>query len=253
MIRRGMTITELLVVLMCISVLTALSVLAFSGVRTSGRSVSCLSHLRQLTLAAQQYALEYDYFPASIRYERQDGVLRQVAWDWVTSFDGKTISPGGLWEFTDHPDKILQCPEYHGPAGSESDPFTGYNYNTTYLGGEAPFPQLGWSNYRYGVTYSQCSRADRCVIFGDGGWAGGANKFMRAPENSEGHPLSIIYAGGQAYRHRNTTNAAYVDGHVEKMSNPSEGALATAQLLAQFMDHPRNGFLSNDDRAYKPR
>lgn len=245
--------TEVLVVLFVTAVLTGLSFAALLNVRTTGRSAACLNRLRQMTLGATQYALEFDHFPAAIRYERRDGALRRVAWDWVTTLDGDAVEPGAIWRYMGDPGKIQQCPEYDGPSNFNGDPHTGYNYNTTYLGGEAPFPSTGWENYRFGISYGACTRTSSCALFGDGGWRGGANKFMRAPENTENLPWSVIYAGGQAFRHRGSTNLAYIDGHVGHVAVARSGVKATETLLTRIMGFPRNGFLSDDDRAYKPR
>ena len=46
---------------------------------------------------------------------------------------------------------------------------------------------------------------------------------------------------------------AYLDGHVSGVGDPCRGAPATESLLREKMDYPRNGFLSEDDRAYDPR
>lgn len=251
--RRGITITEVLVALFMAATLSGLSFLAFSGVRASGRSVRCLNNLRQMALGATSYALEYDYFPAAIRYERRDGALRRVAWDWITTMSGDVVGPGSIWSDLADPGAILQCPEYDGPSNFNGDPYTGYNYNTTWLGGEAPFPATGWSGFRHGVAYSACTRAAQCAMFGDGGWRSGANKFMRAPGNTEGLPWSVIYGGGQAFRHRGATNIAFIDGHVDRSADPRRGEHATDDLLTRMMDFPRNGFLSDDDSAYRPR
>lgn len=253
MTRRGVTIIEIIVVIAIIAMLLGLTSLTLSGVRSAGRNVSCLNNLRQMSIGARQYALQYNYFPPAIRYERRNGGLIRLTWDWVTTFDGQIIDSGALWQFTDNPGEIHQCPEYEGPSNFNGDPFTGYNYNTSYLGGEAPFPQVGWNLFRPGIPSSTCTRSSTCVVFGDGGWLNGANKFMRAPENPESMPWSLVYSGGQAFRHRGSTNTAYIDGHVGHVSRPRKGIHATDSLLSAFMDYPDNGFLSNDDRAYKPR
>ncbi|MHC4081661.1 MAG: type II secretion system protein [Planctomycetota bacterium] len=249
---KAFTLLELLVVLATIAVLLGLMLPALAGVRTSSRTTLCIANLRQMTIAAQRYALEYQYFPPAIRYEN-DGQVTQIAWDWVTTMDGQLISPGPLWAFTDHPGSVQQCPGYHGDTNFSGDPHTGYNYNTTYIGGEGTFMMWGWDGFRPGVRYSACRWAGRVAVFGDGGWAGGANKFMRAPLNSVEGNLPQVYAGGQAFRHQKMTNVAYLDGHVSSARTPFQGDLATDALLTEEMDYPRNGFLSDDDRAYDPR
>lgn len=247
------TMVELLVVIAIISVLVGLLAPSLSGVGAGSRSLRCQANLRQMTAAANNYAAMYDAYPAAIRYESVNGVFQKVAWDWVTTFTNKVVSPGALWTFTDNPGEAMQCPDFDGSATFGGDPYTGYNYNTSYIGGEAPFPQTGWAMVRKGVPPHACSRGAQCAMFGEGGWKNGANKFMRAPLNSEGASLGVIYGGGQAFRHRGCTNVGYVDGHVGPANRGHSGPLATPALLTDVMAYPANGFLSEDDSAYNPR
>lgn len=246
------SLLELLVVLATIALLLGVLLPSLSTVKASGRSAVCTSNLRQMAIAAQRYALEFHYFPPAIRYEN-DGSVTQIAWDWITTMDGSLISPGPLWAFSDDPARVQQCPDYHGATNFAGDPHTGYNYNTTYVGGEGAFMQWGWAGFRPGVRFSACRRPAAVAMFGDGGWSGGANKFMRAPMNTVEGDLPAVYAGGQAFRHQHRTNVAYLDGHVSSTGQPCRGVLATPSLLTEKMDYPRNGFLSDDDRAYDPR
>lgn len=253
--RRAFTITELLVTSAVISLLVGLLVPALRSAASGNRSLHCQTNIRQMAIAATNYSAMYDAFPAAIRYENHSGTMRRVAWDWVTTFNGQLISPGPLWAFTDHPGEVQQCPDFAGDSNFGGDPYTGYNYNTTYIGGEGFFPSLGWDNFRKGVPPHACSRASTCAMFGDGGKKGGANKFMRAPMRSEGLAVSLdsIYSGGQAFRHSHATNIAFVDGHVGSSNTPHQGHLATPSNLNNVMDFPNNGFLSDDDRMYDPR
>lgn len=251
--RAAFTITELLVVIAVTSAVVGLLVPALSSVSAGGRLGRCQSNLRQMSIAAQSYAAAFDAYPAAIRYESVNGVFQRIAWDWVTTFSNQLISPGPLWGFTDHPGEVQQCPDCNAPSTFGGDPFTGYNYNTSFIGAEAPFPLTGWDAVRHGVPPHACARASQCAMFGDGGWKGGANKFMRGPKNSEGLPLNVIYGGGQAFRHRSCTNIAFIDGHVSAAQTPYQGKLATPANLNQIMDFPNNGFLSQNDWMYDPR
>ena len=76
---------------------------------------------------------------------------------------------------------------------------------------------------------------------------------MRAPLNPEMLPLSVTYAGGQAFRHAGSTNVGFLDGHVASFGQPQKGEHATGDLLSSVMGYPDHGFLSDDDRAYDPR
>jgi len=247
--RRGLTLVEILVVVAIIGVLAGVLLTALAGTRSAGLALQCKTNLRQMAQAAQRYALDYNVYPPAVLYEN-DGTFTTIAWDWV-QVAGGDVSPGPLWGYTDDPLHVQQCPAFHGQSTFGSDPYTGYNYNTTYLGAEAPFGTLGWSNTRPGVQASACRRT--CAMFGDGAWKSGANKFMRAPDNTEGTALEMIYAGGQAFRHGGATNVVWLDGHVASTEAAYAGKYATDRLLEEFMGHPENGFLSDDDRAYDPR
>ena len=248
---RAITLLELLIVVAMTALLLGLLLPALSGLRKTGRRVECAAHLRQMSFAAGRYASDYDAWPAAIRFEPGDGGLRRVAWDWVTTMDGALVGPGPLWLYTDHPDRVQQCPEYHGSSNYSGDPATGYNYNTSYLGGEARFPR-SWDGMRSGLAPAVCRRSSLCAMFGDGGGAAGANKFMRSPLDPNAD-LPIVYSGGQAFRHGDGTNVGYIDGHVARVDDPRPGERATERLLTQFLDFPDNGFLTDDDRAYDPR
>ena len=248
-----MTLIECLVAVATLAILMGLLLPSLGGIRASARGAQCSSNLRQLSIAAQQYASIFDAHPPALLYESGEVHLTR-AWDWVTAtFTGTPIEPGALWTFTDRPGEVMQCPDYHGTTNS-GDPFTGYNYNTSYLGDEQSFG----GPIRRGLRPHICRRSAQCAIFGDGGWMGGSNKFMRAPLGNSGGEsettgLDVRYAGGQAFRHQHATNVAYLDGHVAPVTEPRRGLAATPTLLEQYLRFPENGFLSDDDAAYDPR
>ena len=165
---------------------------------------------------------------------------------------------------------MLQCPAYDGGDNwSGPDQPTGYNYNVTFIAAMTPMqgvtgqgswdlliekPALSDSDGTPGgtdIAIAQCRRAGQVALFGEGGYRGGANKFMRSPM----HELEVAYAGGQAVRHRGRTNVASIDGSVQGRRDSWRGELhdQLPQGITAFMDHPNNGFLSNDDSAYDPR
>lgn len=58
--RRGFTLIELLVVIAIIAILAAILFPVFARAREKARQTSCLSNMKQITLAALQYAQDYD-------------------------------------------------------------------------------------------------------------------------------------------------------------------------------------------------
>ena len=166
-------------------------------------------------------------------------------WDFVTHRDFSTTPPtttvhiGLLWE-GEGSSKIQQCPSYDGPSNSLADPYTGYNYNVSFIGhgmGEAqPTP----------AKANQVKSPWRCAIFGDGQYSGGANKFMRSPFMSDVDQFTSRWAGTQGFRHRGRTNVAFCDGHAESLGQrftntyPADKARIAAGT----------GFLSPDNSMY---
>lgn len=258
---RGFTVMEALTVVGVIAVVLGITLPAISTVRASARAGKCQSNLRQLGVAATNYALQNrDRFPAAVLFELTGTGLVTKAWDYEQLPDG-TVRPGALWAFVAGAGEVQQCPDYQGPSNFGNDPHTGYNYNTTYIGAEGRFPELdangqwrdGWKVARHGLASGQMRRTTTTALFGEGGWRGGANKFMRAPSNRVENDLQTIYAGTQAFRHQGCTHACFLDGHVSGMCTCHEGPGATAPLLEGVAGFPRNGFLSQDDSHYDPR
>ena len=240
-------------------VLVGLVATAAGVARSISRGTVCRANLRQLHLAAETYHISSGAYPAAILYLVDEGGVRTVSWDFDHRGDG-TIEPGPIWSYLDGPEKVFQCPEFHGSSTFGDDPATGYNYNTTYIGAEGryPIPQgdrilQGWDHCRRGVPAGVHRRPASTALFGDGGWRDGANKFMRAPSNEVEIDLALVHGGTQAFRHGGCTNVCCLDGHVECRENPFEGVHANGDLLESISGFPRNGFLSDDDSAYDPR
>jgi prepilin-type processing-associated H-X9-DG protein len=262
--QRGTTLVELLVVSAVVVALMSLAVPGLATLRAASRATTCSSNLRQIGAAALLYSTHYgEAMPAAILYPMSPSGMSTVAWDVEVSPAG-AMRPGAIWRYTDSPSTVLQCPDYVATGNgalSGSEPFTGYNYNTTYIGAEGRFPELGsdgqwksgWNNARLGLPPAQHRRPSECALFGDAGWKGGANKFMRAPSAVVEQDLGIVYAGGQSFRHRGCAHVVYLDGHVRPCDRCCEGTHATPDLLDQIMGAPANGFLSDDDSSYDPR
>jgi prepilin-type N-terminal cleavage/methylation domain-containing protein len=251
---RGFTIMELLVVLGILSLLLGMLVPALSSVRTGGRATLCRNNLRHMAVAAHAYSNIYHHYPPALSFRQIDGVWARVEWDWITTFTGELVGPGPLWQFTDNPGEVMQCPEFFGNANSPGNPYTGYNYSP-YLGGEQQMS--GSMKFHRGAAPHQVRRPSACAMFGLGEYSAGANKFMRAPLHNQLSTLTlppgVIYAGGQAYsRYNGETFIAYADGHIGSHNRPEEGVNATPARL-EIMGYPRNGFLSHDNAAYQPR
>ena len=237
----GFTLVELLVVVAIIAILAALLLPALARAKASARKVQCLSNLRQMSIAAQVYVDNHDdAFPKAYWLTNENGVNISYAWDLTTIVDGPVrVIPGVLWEGSGA-QAVQQCPSFDGAANWLVDPFTGYNYNTSYIGHgqfEAiPEPARASEIHSPGST----------VVFGDGEYAGGANKFMRAPFANPGDAgFSGRWSGTQGFRHSRQSNASFADGHVESMRH----RFTQNQHGAAHVG-PHTGFLSPDNSLY---
>lgn len=245
---QGFSLVELLVVIMMIFILAAMLLPALTRSRASAEGLACSSNLRQMAIAAQLYLSTHDgiFPPAYTTATYLNGQLTRASWDFTTMVDWSrggtsSIRPGLLWGEHGDP-RIQQCPSFTGADNAGGDPFTGYNYNTSYLG-HGPLEQV----HKEPARIAQVLQPAATAMFGDGQWGQGANKFMRAPLDDVeggGDQLSFRYAGTQGFRHQGRTGVAFVDGHVLWL---------TARYQVHGREAPGTGFLSIDNELYDLR
>jgi prepilin-type processing-associated H-X9-DG protein len=195
-----------------------------------------------LAIAAQGYCNAFNgRYPIGYYSAATPSAVTSYAWDFTTVRDASgvaTVEPGLLWFGQTNPE-IQQCPSYDSKSNTPLDPYTGYNYNTSYVGrGQleaVPAP----------VKATQVKSPTRCALFGDGEYRSGANKFMRSPFRAPGDvTFSSRTSGTQGFRHRGKTNVAFCDGHAETLSDRFTRTSDSAPVA------PRTGFLSADNSLY---
>jgi prepilin-type processing-associated H-X9-DG protein len=249
---------ELLVVVGVIALLLSILTPSLVRARHSGRSAVCLSNLRQFAAAALTYTQGHgERFPIAQYMVSRSEQRIWYKWDFTTVQDRVQrrylTRPGLLWGGPVD-GEVHQCPSFRGAAnaaggsqtsgGAPTEKYTGYNYNTSYIGhgqGERPREEP--------AALKDVRRPPECALFGDGEYASGANKFMRAPwddPSSGGDLFDGRSAGTQGYRHMGRTNVAWCDGHAaflrERHTETDQGE--------QQMIGAGTGFLSRDNRFY---
>ncbi len=294
---KAFTLIELLTVIAIIAMLLAVIMPSLMRAKEQARSVYCRNNLRQMCNAASAYSTESDdYYPIA-QYTmsvslamtgdgpdnnvcianppegpQSETVFYQYCWDFtrIVRGDSEQIVPGLLWQ-GDTAVQVNQCPSYKGCDNWMGSPFSGYNYNTSYVGhgeGESvdrksytdpvlPHPAKSFTQIVMPARAVRIGSPTMCVLFGDGQYAGGTNKFMRSPRAWAGDTNTMVRAAGtQGFRHNGSTNIGWADGHAssqkECFTNTYSG------IRKQLDEYNRSnrikiGFLSDDNSAYDLR
>lgn len=270
---KAFTLVELLVVISIIAILMAILAPAVVGARRQAKKAFCLNNLRQLGLAAGNYAQNNDdYYPIA-QYSRQENASTSYmyCWDFTQVIEnGKSkIIPGLLWE-GETTASVQQCPSYKTGDDWSDAPYTGYNYNTSYIGhgqGESVSGAYSGSVVTnptipgdIGIVLpakiTQVKKPAICALFGDGQFYNGADKFMRSLWYWDGdYDMGILRAAGtQGYRHNKMTNVAWCDGHAssqkEIYTNSTNNVRARIESYNAKNSDCKIGFLSPDNSAY---
>jgi prepilin-type processing-associated H-X9-DG protein len=194
-------------------------------------------------LAAQMYVnASKGFYPLSKFETNAGGVVTSAEWDFtkVTTGGVTTVSAGTLWLGSTNA-QVQQCPSFDGSSNTPNDPYTGYNYNTSYIGGE-----------QAGAVVVPPAKATMIRdsagtgVFGDGQYSSGANKFMRSPFLSPTEAAVARWGGTQGFRHRKRTNVAFADGHAESLETAYRVTYASQIPLVAV----GTGFLSTDNSLY---
>jgi len=248
--KTAFTLVELLVVISIIALLLSILMPVLSRSRKQAQTVVCLSQLKQMVLAAYIYAENNkNYYPLAYDRKVVDGIGKMDCWDFM---DSDPVKPGILWQGQGF-EKIQQCPSFKGASNMTAGRYSGYNYNSSYIGGFAITFISGNTiinqSGQPSVSVLRIRRPAACALFGDGQFSGGANKFMRSPFAG---PVDEIlgfgdsWTGAQGYRHLAKTNIGWADGSVsslKKCFNPLKPVMARKVVVG-------TGFISPDNSAY---
>jgi prepilin-type processing-associated H-X9-DG protein/prepilin-type N-terminal cleavage/methylation domain-containing protein len=228
------TLVELLVVIAVIALLAALVMPALVRGKTSARRVQCVSHLRQLGLAAQMYW--DDHTGQAFRYRgaaTNGGDLFWFGWlergsEGARAFD---VTQGALYPYLQGrgvevcPSLAYISPQFKLKATGAA---YGYGYNL-HLSAPASQPP---------VNMARVPQTADLILFAD---AAQVNTFQ--PPASPAHPMleEFYYVNENEatahFRHQRMANAVFCDGHVAG-EKPLPGSI-DARLPAEFVGRLR--------------
>lgn len=204
--RSAFTLIEILVVLLIISILSALLFAVFARVREKGRAASCQSNLRQLALAVQQYTADNNTYPSWYNEYKPTNPLPNnylgIPW-------GVRVMPYVKNQ------SIFQCPSDPYPA--TSDPI----YIYTQIAG---FTDYGYNLNLSDLPDSKVNKSSEVVLLFDNG-SGPAYIAQSGP------PFSRPTANGDI--HNGGANYAFTDGHI-KWLRPDKQNLFEVQSLFEI-------------------
>jgi len=235
--RGAFTLIELLVVIAIIAILAAILFPVFAQAREKARQANCQSNLRQLGLATQMYAQDYDDVYPVAQYA--DGLTfwfgRCVAN--CASFGNRTFdkSQGLLYPYMKN-HQIQKCPSWTG-RNTFGDG-NGYGYNWGYAGSDY-WLTFQWPPANPASLAAFSSAADK-ILFADSGfinatWWGGDGRmqetpYLDPPSQWYGNPSidfrhvdssKRIDAARQSVEHRGLANLVFADGHVNSRKQGS--------------------------------
>jgi prepilin-type N-terminal cleavage/methylation domain-containing protein/prepilin-type processing-associated H-X9-DG protein len=143
--RKGFTLIELLVVIAIIAILAAILFPVFAQAREQARKASCLSNCKQLGLAMQMYAQDYDdMLPGWDNPQAHPLASQWGGWAVVVPLIDAYVKNHNVWQCPSAP----RDPQYlRGPKGQQLYVTYGYNeyiYNTKHV--VPPYWDQKWNN-----------------------------------------------------------------------------------------------------------
>jgi prepilin-type N-terminal cleavage/methylation domain-containing protein/prepilin-type processing-associated H-X9-DG protein len=215
----GFTLIELLVVIAIIAILAAILFPVFAKAREKARQSSCLSNVKQVSIAVLSYAQDYDErFPIG-------GAAATPAYFW----------PMGVAAYMKN-SQILVCPS-RGSSTAVTDTYLiGTGYPTAASGRFAEFPHYGINNLIGWVGGSASLGAVQApantVMLGESNWytyngAAGESDYRNGVWQIA-MPNYTALTGWYTYPHNGGRNMSFCDGHTKWFGRQSDTQLTWA-------------------------
>ncbi|MGB9677105.1 MAG: type II secretion system protein [Candidatus Ratteibacteria bacterium] len=199
-IKNGLTIIEMIFVIVIITILSALLLPALKKARERARTAVCMNNLKQIYLSFYMYISDYDdYFPSA-----QDPVsLSSYYWLWMGRGWRKLLAQYIKKSISEKDPSILYCPsDKTAPSKWES---TSYGYSMSFYHSPEQINMMNDKSYTYdinkvmpsiGQKFSKVRYPDKKIIIGE--WL---------DNHRDGYYGWWSWEGARNY--------LFVDGHVE--------------------------------------
>jgi prepilin-type N-terminal cleavage/methylation domain-containing protein/prepilin-type processing-associated H-X9-DG protein len=246
--RQAFTLLELLVVIAIIAILTALLLPVLSIAKERAKAIDCLNNMRQILLATRLYL--DDNHGVMIPLWIEQGAPGWGAWNYDPATFIIQYTPGS--DFFWWPDKLrldgfiptqkaFDCPALIQPATDGGGGSVSTNHT---LGIGMNYPEYGWIAPRQGFpnpvytasVESKMTKPSQSIVFADAGAIANSEEtdadnwqeipatgcaYFRVPSDS--YYYSLNGDSRSVPRHAGQVNAAFFDGHVEKLRNSAIG------------------------------
>lgn len=206
------TLIELLVVIAIIAVLAAILFPVFAQAREKARQASCQSNHKQIGLAVQMYAQDYDETLPTSGSENGKGDMTGTLEPYTKQRFGQ-----GIW----------QCPSH---ARFQQGWTSSYGYNCQYLLAPGPdYPHTGYNGFHNsGVSLAFLARPAETLSFMDQDAPAG-NKNLWVFVTRPGDATNIDGFGRPDFRHSKNADVLFCDGHV-KAVHPAFAEIANEPM-----------------------
>ena len=211
----GFTLIEMLVVIAIIAVVAAILFPVFAKAREKARQTTCLSNMKQLSLAVAEYTIDYDdHFPNQVSAEAGDELTG--AWIYYDLFaDAFDVDKGSLYPYVK--DKsVYICRD--DVAGTKN----GLSYS---MNGCVSSKELPDGGFMQGIPPAKIVEPSNTMLFGEE-----ASYTLNDPTSDPALGTSDdgyfnVTSNGFSTRHTSGSIISFVDGHA-KWYTPSQARAA---------------------------